>query len=41
MGNFLFSIFFIVVLALIFCLASLIGHLFKLDEYMRKHNFRY
>lgn len=41
MGNLLLSILFIVALVLVFYLANIIGHLFKFDEYMRKHNFRY
>ncbi len=39
MGNLFFTIEFISALAIFFFIASLIGHLLKLDEYMRTHDF--
>lgn len=39
MGNLIFTVEFIGALALFFFIASLIGHLLKLDEYMRTHDF--
>lgn len=41
MENIIFSIEFIAALAVFFFIASIIGHLFKLDEYMRTHDFHY
>jgi hypothetical protein len=37
MGNFLFSVFFIAALGLFFFIANILGHLMKLDDYIRKY----
>jgi hypothetical protein len=39
MGDIIFTIEFIAALALLFFLSSIIGHLLKLDEYIRTHDF--
>jgi hypothetical protein len=41
MGTVVFTIEFISALAIFFLIAKVVGHLLKLDEYLRTHDFHY